>query len=633
MYLDILANSVYRYIDLGFCLFSFLREDKIMVDYNASAKQIIKNVSGKDNISNLIHCSTRLRFSLVDYDKADLDALKQIDGVLGAVNASGQCQVIIGNNVVEMFEACNKILGNLDGNKAASSNAPKQKWYQVALDYMIAIFQPLVPAIAGGGVLKALVMLFGMLGWMNEKGSLYQVLNFIGTAPLTFLPILVAFTTAKKLKVNELVAVSAVSALVLPDMVTALTKGISLFGVHITNITYSSQVFPAILAVFFYAFLEKWITKWCPKPIRIFFVPLLSMSITVIATLIVLGPIGYYLGVGLTSVIMFLFNHFGFVATALLAALLPIMVSMGMHKALIPYAVASMSSTGKELLYLPASLAHNMSECGMAFAVAIRTKDAKLRSTAISAGISALFGITEPAIYGITLQNKRAMGTVMASSFIGGGAIGLLGIKAFALVGPGLASLPMYVDKTDPSNLIKAIIMFVVSIVLSFVIGLFLWKDSVVADNNAPKSEELAQPVAGEVIPLSEVDDNVFSKGLLGEGIAVRPSEGKLVAPTDGEILMVYETGHALGMKTKSGAEILFHIGLDTVKLNGKYFDVKVKEGQTVQKGDTLIEFDLDKIKEAGFDVTTMMIVTEYNDDKLTFPEAADNNSAALANA
>ncbi len=357
------------------------------------------------------------------------------------------------------------------------------------------------------------------------------------------------------------------------------------------------------------------------------------MSITVIATLIVLGPIGYYLGVGLTSVIMFLFNHFGFVATALLAALLPIMVSMGMHKALIPYAVASMSSTGKELLYLPASLAHNMSECGMAFAVAIRTKDAKLRSTAISAGISALFGITEPAIYGITLQNKRAMGTVMASSFIGGGAIGLLGIKAFALVGPGLASLPMYVDKTDPSNLIKAIIMFVVSIVLSFVIGLFLWKDPVVADNNAPKSEELAQPVAGEVIPLSEVDDNVFSKGLLGEGIAVRPSEGKLVAPTDGEILMVYETGHALGMKTKSGAEILFHIGLDTVKLNGKYFDVKVKEGQTVQKGDTLIEFDLDKIKEAGFDVTTMMIVTEYNDDKLTFPEAADNNSVALANA
>jgi PTS system beta-glucosides-specific IIC component len=590
-----------------------------MVDYAASAKQIIKYVGGKDNISKLIHCSTRLRFSLVDYGKANLDELKKIDGVLGAVNASGQCQVIIGNNVVEMFDAINKQLGTLDPNKK-SGNAPKEKWYEVGLDYLIAIFQPLVPAIAGGGVLKALVMLCGMLGWLSDKSSIYQVLNFVGTAPIYFLPILVAITTARKLNVNVLVAVSAVGALVLPDMVTALGKGMNLLGVGITNITYSSQVFPAILAVFFYALLEKWITKWSPKPIRIFFVPMLSMTLTVLATLFVLGPIGYYLGVGLTAVIMFLFNHFGFVATALLASLLPIMVSMGMHKALIPYAVAAMSTSGKELLYLPASLAHNMSECGMAFAIAIRTKDKKLRSTAISAGISALFGITEPAIYGIDLQHKRALFGVMASSFIGGGAIGLLGIKAFALVGPGLASLPMYVDKADPSNLIKAIVMFFVSIVLSFVIGLFVWKDDVVVEDKKPEEEKLDVPIKGEIISLNDVNDDVFSNGVLGEGIAVRPSEGKLVAPADGTVLMVYETGHALGMKTKGGAELLFHIGLDTVKLKGKYFKPVVEQGQEVKKGDTLIEFDLDKIKKAGFDVTTMMVVTEYNDEKIDFP-------------
>lgn len=590
-----------------------------MVDYAASAKQIIKYVGGKNNISKLIHCSTRLRFSLVDYGKANLDELKKIDGVLGAVNASGQCQVIIGNNVVEMFDAINKQLGTLDPNKK-SGNAPKEKWYEVGLDYLIAIFQPLVPAIAGGGVLKALVMLCGMLGWLSDKSSIYQVLNFVGTAPIYFLPILVAITTARKLNVNVLVAVSAVGALVLPDMVTALGKGMKLLGVGITNITYSSQVFPAILAVFFYALLEKWITKWSPKPIRIFFVPMLSMTLTVLATLFVLGPIGYYLGVGLTAVIMFLFNHFGFVATALLASLLPIMVSMGMHKALIPYAVAAMSTSGKELLYLPASLAHNMSECGMAFAIAIRTKDKKLRSTAISAGISALFGITEPAIYGIDLQHKRALFGVMASSFIGGGAIGLLGIKAFALVGPGLASLPMYVDKADPSNLIKAIVMFFVSIVLSFIIGLFVWKDDVVVEDKKPEEEKLDVPIKGEIISLNDVNDDVFSNGVLGEGIAVRPSEGKLVAPADGTVLMVYETGHALGMKTKGGAELLFHIGLDTVKLKGKYFKPVVEQGQEVKKGDTLIEFDLDKIKKAGFDVTTMMVVTEYNDEKIDFP-------------
>ncbi|WP_297815685.1 beta-glucoside-specific PTS transporter subunit IIABC [uncultured Lactobacillus sp.] len=601
-----------------------------MVDYAASAKQIIKYVGGKENISKLIHCSTRLRFSLVDYDKANLDELKKIDGVLGAVNASGQCQVIIGNNVVEMYDAVNKQLGTLDLSKK-TGNVPREKWYQVALDYLIAIFQPLVPAIAGGGVLKALVMLCGMLGWLSEKSSLYQVLNFVGTAPIYFLPILVAITTARKLNVNTLVAVSAVGALVLPDMVTALGKGMNLLGVGITNITYSSQVFPAILAVFFYAFLEKWVTKWSPKPIRVFFVPMVSMTLTVLATLFVLGPIGYYLGVGLTSVIMFLFNHFGFIATALLAGLLPIMVSMGMHKALIPYAVAAMSTAGKELLYLPASLAHNMSECGMSFAIAVRTKDKKLRSTAISAGISALFGITEPAIYGIDLQHKRALLGVMASSFIGGGAIGLLGIKAFALVGPGLASLPMYVDKSDPSNLIKAIIMFVVSIVLSFIIGLFVWKDAVVEDKK-PTEEKLAAPVKGEVIALNEVNDDVFSNGVLGEGIAVKPTEGKLVAPADGTILMVYETGHALGMKTKGGAEILFHIGLDTVKLKGEYFNPLVEEGQSVKKGDTLIKFDLDKIKEAGFDVTTMMVVTTYNDEKIDFPTPENESSSTVNN-
>lgn len=587
------------------------------MDYKSSAQSIIKYVGGKENIAKLIHCSTRLRFTLVDYDKVDLDKLKQVDGVLGAVISAGQCQVIIGNTVVEMFDAVNAQLGNLSSAKA--TNAPKQKWYQILLDFIIAIFQPLVPAIAGGGVLKSLLMLLALVKVLQPTDQLYQVLNFVGSAPLYFLPILVAITTAQKLNVNVLVAVSSVSALILPDMVTALTKGIKIFGLGITNIAYASQVFPAILAVLLYAVLEKNITKFCPKPIRIFMVPLLSMSITVIATLIVLGPIGLYVGSGFATVILYLFKHFGFVATALLAAFLPLMVATGMHKALIPYAVSSMSSIGKEVLYLPASLAHNISESGVCFAVALRTKNPKIRATAISAGISALFGITEPALYGIVLQNKRALGSVMASSFLCGGAIGLLGIKAFALVGPGLASLTMYIDKSNPNNLIYAIWMFGASLVVSFVLGLFLWKDPK-TDSEKVIEEKLVAPVAGKVIPLSEVNDNVFSTGVIGEGIAVIPAEGKLIAPTDGEILMVYETKHAIGMKTKGGAEILFHIGLDTVKLNGKYFESKVKEGQEVKQGDTLITFDVDKIKAEGYDPTVMMVVTAYNDEKIEFP-------------
>lgn len=589
------------------------------MDYNASAAKIIKNVGGKENITKLIHCSTRLRFSLVDYDKANLDALKQVDGVLGAVIASGQCQVIIGNAVVEMFDAINAQLGSLDGNAAAA--APKQKWYQVFLDFLVGIFQPLVPAIAGAGVLKSLLILFSSVGWMSVTSPTYQIFSFIGSAPLYFLPLLVAVTTAQKLNVNVLVSLSIVSVLVYPDMVTLLGKGTKLFGVGVTNITYSSQVFPAILAVLLYAVLEKYVTKYCPKPVRIFLVPLICMAITVPATLLVLGPIGYTIGTVISTVILFLFKHLGWLATGLLAAILPLMVATGMHKAMLPYAVATMTSTGKELLYLPASLAHNISESGVCFGVAVRTKDEKTRATAISAGISALFGITEPSLYGLTLQHKRALIPVMISSGITGAIIGMMGIKTFALVGPGVASMTMYVDKSNSMNFVYAWIALAIALVLSFVLALIIWKDDVSEETAKDEKDvevELEAPVNGEVIPLSEVNDSVFSSGVLGEGISVKPKDGVLFAPAKAEVIMTYETGHAVGLRTENGAEVLIHIGLDTVKLKGKYFDVKIKEGQEVDPGETLIEFDLDKIVEAGFDPTVIMVVTKKADSGVT---------------
>lgn len=591
------------------------------MDYDNSAEQIIKNVGGKNNIIRLIHCSTRLRFTLKDYKKAKIDILKDIDGVLSAVNAGGQCQVVIGNDVVEMYESVNKQLGILSG-AGNNANTSHEKWYQSLLDFIIAIFQPLVPAIAGGGVLKSLLMLLAMLGWLSEKSDVYRLLSFVGTAPLYFLPLLVAITTAQRLNVNILVSVSAVGTLILPDMITALKNGLQIFSINITNITYSSQVFPAILAVLLYSILEKYITKWSPKPLRIFLVPLLSMSLTVLSTLLVLGPLGYYVGQGFAAIIFFLFKHLGFIATALLAAFLPLMVATGMHKAMIPYAVASMSSIGRELIYLPASLAHNMSESGVCFAIAIKTKNTKTRATAISAGISALFGITEPALYGIVLQNKRALGSVMASSLLCGGAIGVLNIQAFALVGPGLASLPLFVDQNDPSNLIRAIWMFVVSVVVSFLIGFFVWKD--VNEESTSKSNDiLNKPISGQTIALSEVDDDVFSSRVLGNGVAIKPQSGELIAPTDGRVIMVYETGHALGFKTDQGTEILFHIGIDTVKLQGKYFSVKVKKGDHVKKGTLLIEFDLHQIEAAGFDPTVIMIVTKENGAEVVLPKVA----------
>jgi PTS system beta-glucosides-specific IIC component len=300
------------------------------------------------------------------------------------------------------------------------------------------------------------------------------------------------------------------------------------------------------------------------------------MAITVPVTLIFLGPIGYIIGTWISAFILFLFNHLGWAATGLLAAILPLMVATGMHKALLPYAVATMTSTGKELLYLPASLAHNLSEAGTCFGVAVRTKDVKMRATAISAAISALFGITEPALYGVTLQHKRALGPVMISSAITGCVVGILSIKAFALVGPGIASMTMYVDKSNAMNFVYAWVCLVIALILSFILTLVFWKDDVVAasqdsqDTNKTLNNEieLEAPINGTVISLKDVNDSTFSSGILGEGIAIKPKDGFLFAPAKAEVIMTYKTGHAIGLKTQDGSEILIHIGIDTVKLN-----------------------------------------------------------------
>ncbi len=306
------------------------------------------------------------------------------------VRQNVQCQVIIGNDVVEVYDEVMNVLGHELTADGGSEAKQKQSWGAVLLDFIISIFQPLIPAVAGGGVLKSLLLLASVTGLMDNTSQTYQILNLIGGAPLYFLPILVAITTANKLKVNQLVAVSAVGALILPELTTLLTDGAAFMGFGLQNIAYASQVFPAILTVLFYAQIEKLFTRISPKPIRIFFVPMMSLVITVPVALLILGPLGFEVGTIFSAAIIWLYAHLGWVATGILAAVLPLMVVTGMHKAMIPYAVSSMSEMGAELLYLPASLAHNIAEAGACFAVSVRTKDQKLRSTAVSAGISAL---------------------------------------------------------------------------------------------------------------------------------------------------------------------------------------------------------------------------------------------------
>ena len=522
--------------------------------------------------------------------------------------------LIGGSKNVSTLELC-----PVTGNQVAETKKDDRKWGAKLLEFVISVFQPLVPAIAGAGVLKSVLLLLSMFGLLASDSTVYTALAAISDATFYFLPIMVAVTTANTLKSNRLVAIAAVGYLLLPATTAALADGMTLFGFAVKNITYSSQVFPAILCVIFLSLMERGFNKISPKAIRIFFVPMMSLAITIPVTLLVLGPLGYNIGTLFTAVILALYGKLGFVALGLLAAILPFMIATGMHKTLLPYAITTYGQLGYEALYMPASLAHNISESGACFAVALKSKDGDLKQTALSAGISALMGITEPALYGVTLQNKKAMMGVVLSGAISGMLMGLFVVKAFIIVGPGLASMSMFVDAANGSNFMYACIGFAVALLGSFIITFVSWKDSDSdVEEDASDVEELTEeekevnilvsPLNGEAVDLSTVSDEMFASKTLGDGIAIVPKDGKLYAPCDAEVVMLFETKHAIGLRTSNGAEILIHIGVNTVSMEGVGFTAFVKQNDKVKEGDLLIEFDLDAIKEKKLDPTVMVV-------------------------
>ena len=587
------------------------------MDYKKTASEVLKNIGGEENVSHFEHCSTRLRFTLKDSSKANVEALKNIKGVLGVV-MTAQCQVIIGNNVVEVYDEILKIASFTTGNSTKDDSGKDQKFGEKVMDFITGVFQPVVPAIAGAGVLKSLLSLFVLIGILDNTSSTYTVFNNIGDSALYFIPLLVANSAAKKLKCNQMVAISLVGTLLLPNISALLTAegGSQLFGFTLENISYAYQIFPALLSVFLLAYVEKFFNKITPKPIRIFFVPMMCFAIVVPCTLLILGPLGYNIGTVLTNIILFIYDKVGFIAIGLFAMVLPFCIATGMHKAFLPYALSTYASLGYEAIYLAASLAHNISESGACFAIALRTKDTDTRSTAISAGISALFGITEPALYGVTLQNKKALKGVMAGSGVAGLFVGFVALKAFTVVGPGLASMSMFIDPDNGRNIVYAFVGFGIAFAVSLVVTMVLYKEEKEVINEVEDAKEiqlkdmaLVSPLEGEVINIEDVKDSVFAGKILGDGLAIIPSEGVLRSPANGKVSMIADTKHSIGLTLDNGTEVLMHVGLDTVKLDGNHFDVKVSSGQKIKAGDVLLTFDLDKIKSEGYDLTTPIIV------------------------
>lgn len=611
------------------------------MDYSVTAKELIKKLGGEKNVDSLTHCMTRLRFVLKDESGIDDKAVENIPGVMGIMKKGGQYQVIIGNNVAKCYSEINKLYGFSD---TASSNGKKVKRnpVTVALDFISGCMTPMIPAIIAGGLIKVLLVVLGpsLLNVISATGDTYIIMNAIGDAAFYFLPVFIAVTASKKLGCNTYLAIMVAAMLLYPDLITLLggEAPTKLFGfIPVIHGSYSSSVIPAMLATILLKYVEKLVDKITPEWSKNFLKPLLIVLITAPITLCLLAPLGLVIGNGLQFVLNYIYNFAPWLAMALFAAFMPFIVMTGMHWAFVPAALLAISNPGYELMLLPAMLASNIAQAGATFAVAVKTKDSKMRQIAIPAGISALLaGVTEPAMYGVTLKLKKPMYAACIAGGVGGVIMGFVKLKAYAFATPCLTAIVQFISPDGGKNMLFACIIAALSFVLSFVLALIMTKNKAetTEETSSPKAEgsadlTIANPVSGEVIALSEVNDATFSSGVLGEGYAVIPTEGKVTAPFDGKVETLMDTHHALGLVSNSGIEMLIHVGLETVTLNGKYFTPKVAEGDSFKKGDVLLTFDLEAIKKEGYDTTTPVVVSNA-DDYAAFAPALGNASAGV---
>lgn len=596
------------------------------------AGKIVKLIGGTENISQSWHCITRLRFNLNDESQVKVDELKTLDGVLGAQFQSGQFQVIIGAKVAEVYEEIDHLAGHSSNNSAPVKNTSKMNPIEVVFDVISGIFTPILPAIVGSGLIKGIMALFVSLGWLTETSSTYQVLQIFSNAVFYFLPFLIAYSAAKKFKTRESLALALAGILLYPTMIEGAAKGadpLNLLGLSIPLNNYTSSVLPIILGVLLLSFVDKWITKAIPKSLSIVFTPVLSLMITAPLTLAFIAPIGNVSGQYLEIFFTSLFNFAGPIAGLLMGGLMPLIVLTGMHYAFFPSTLASFEKVGYDIMLLPMNFIANMAQAGAVLGVIIRTKRVETRSLALSTLLPSFFGITEPAIYGVTLRLKKPFYASLIGGAVGGCFYGLFSVKTTAFSIPGITSLPTYIMK-GTNNFQLALIGIALSFIVSLLITILLgFQESVTAANeqaaekrNHTESTENQQmskqtnpyevqaPMSGKVIPLSEVNDSVFSSEMMGKGVAILPDKGVVQAPFSGKVVTVTPTKHAIGLVSDDGIELLIHVGIDTVSLNGQFFDVLVKEGDKIKTGDHLLSFDIEGIQSNHLDVVTPIIVT-----------------------
>lgn len=607
------------------------------MNYESVAKKILQRVGGKENVVSLVHCMTRLRFTLKDESIVDDEAVKKTKGVMGVMKKAGQYQIIIGNDVGYVFKELNK-LGNFSNEAPKQTEVKKEKQniFSMLMDTISGIMAPVIPAIIGAAMIKVLLTLLPMLGILSTQGDTYNLLNVMGDGAFFFMPVLIAISASKKFGTNMYYAASIALIMLHPNFISLMSNAYEaeetvhfLKLIPVTYASYSYSVIPIILAVWSLKYVEKLVDKITPVMTKNFLAPMLVVLIEAPIALIVLGPLGAIFGNVLSDIIYTIHDKLGFVAIGVLAGIYPFVVMAGMHHAFTPIKLGMLANTGFENFICIGELCSNMAQGAAALAVSVKSKNKDFKQVAGSSAFSALFaGITEPALYGVTIRLKRPMAAACIGGAIGGLFGGFFQMKCFGVATPAIVTIVQYVEEGKPSSLLIAALTILITAVVTFVAAMLLGFEDVVDEEEEldlmtveketellPEEKQITivSPLTGKNIELKDVNDATFAQEILGQGSAIVPEKGIVYAPFDGSVRAMFETGHAVGLVSEEGVELLIHVGIDTVNLKGKYFHPKKKNGDAVKKGDILIEFDRQEILDAGYDITTPVIVANSN--------------------
>lgn len=597
-------------------------------DYGKSAQTLIGALGGKDNITRVFHCMTRLRFYVKDRSKIDEEAIKKLPEISGVNWHQDQFQVIAGNEVNEMYaELVNAGIPN-DEENAPQASGEKKGIASAIIDSVTGCMTPMIPALTAAGMIKVVLTLLTTFHLVTDQSSTYQVISFIGDSAFYFMPFLIAANAAKVFRVNESLALIIAGVFLHPNFTAMMATGdpITLFSIPVTPTTYCYSVIPVILMVWIMSYIVKLVDKITPRIVKLILHPTLVILISAPIAIIVIGPLGGIIGDGLAVAIDFLSAKLGFIIVGILSAAFPFIVMTGMHHALTPIGLNAVATGGDTLIFV-SQVCSNVAQSGASFAVAVKSKNKEMKQLASASAVSAIMGITEPALYGVTLKLKRPVVAAAIAAGIGGIFGGLFQVCLYIAQNCILA-IPAFIGEKGMSNFLYGILMIIISFAGAFILTfIFGFKDEPeegaapeVPEDKAAEKKPLVEkiqilaPVSGTVKEITEVPDNTFSEKMLGDGMALIPSEGKVYAPADGTVTSIMDTKHGIMFTTDQGVEVLIHIGLETVNLKGKYFTRHVNNGAKVKAGELLVEFDMDAIKKEGYDLITPVVVTNMND-------------------